>query len=52
MIAWILLVLAIAVSLMLGVERLLARLGIQRADPEAASHGLRDVVEFLRQRRR
>lgn len=34
MIVWVLLILAVAVALMIGIERLMARLGIRRAEPE------------------
>ena len=33
MLVWVLLVLVIAVALMTGIERLIARLGVKREDP-------------------
>lgn len=51
MVAWIILVLSVAVALMLGVERLLARLGVRRADPSAAPRGFHEVLARLRARR-
>jgi hypothetical protein len=47
MIAWIIFVIAIAVLLTIGIERLLARLGIRPEDPDSAKGGLRVVAEKM-----
>jgi hypothetical protein len=47
MLAWIVFVIAIAVLLTTGIERLLARLGVRPVDPESAQGGLRYVAERL-----
>lgn len=45
MLLWIILVIAAAVSMMLGIELLMARLGIRPVDPDQRSGGFRDVIE-------
>jgi hypothetical protein len=45
MIVWVLLALAIAVALMVGIERLIARLGIKREEP--TQDGLALLAERL-----
>ncbi|MDI3339285.1 MAG: hypothetical protein QJR03_02010 [Sphaerobacter sp.] len=52
MVAWVTFVLVIAVALTLGIERVLARLGIHRADPAAAPRGIQDLLARLRAARR
>lgn len=52
MLTWMLLVLAFAVVLLLGIERLLSRLGIRRANPNDALGGFRDVLARVAQRHR
>ncbi|MBX5444903.1 hypothetical protein [Sphaerobacter sp.] len=48
MIGWAIFVIAIAAALGLGVERLMARLGVRRADPGSAPRGIREVLDRLR----
>lgn len=45
MLLWIILVIASSVALMLGIELLMARLGIRPAEPDQVSGGFRDVIE-------
>lgn len=42
---WVAGVIAFAVGLMVGIEMLMARLGIRPAAPEQRSGGIRDVAE-------
>lgn len=51
MLDWLILVLAVAIALTLGVERLMARLGITRVDADSAPRGFQDVLDRLRERR-
>ncbi|HET9017795.1 MAG TPA: hypothetical protein VFN57_19490 [Thermomicrobiaceae bacterium] len=50
--AWLIFVLAVALALLIGVERLLHRLGVERADPAEAPRGLAELVDQLRSWRR
>jgi hypothetical protein len=45
MFVWVLLALAIAVALSVGIERLIARLGVKREEP--AQNGLATLAERL-----
>ena len=45
MLVWVLLALVIAVALMVGIERLIARLGVKREEP--AQDGLAVLAERL-----
>lgn len=44
MIAWVGLVIAIAVALFIGVERLMRRLGVEREQPDNSGGGVRDIL--------
>jgi hypothetical protein len=44
----VILIIAVAVILMTGIDRLLARLNIRPADPDAARGGFRDLVDAFR----
>jgi hypothetical protein len=46
-IAWVVFVICVAVLLMIGVERLIARLGIRRVEDGDTAGGLEAVVERL-----
>ena len=46
--AWLILTLAVAVALLVGVERLLRRLGVARADPADAPRELGEIIDHLR----
>jgi hypothetical protein len=52
MIGWATFVLAFAAALGLGVERLMARLGVRRADPGSAPRGIQEVLDRLRDTRK
>jgi hypothetical protein len=45
---YVVLIIAVAVILMLGIDRLLGRLGIRPEDPASAGGGFRDVVDAAR----
>jgi hypothetical protein len=47
MIVWIILVMATAVILTVGIEQLLRRIGVQPEDPEAARGGLEQLSRTL-----
>lgn len=52
MIAWVVFILLIAVVLMLGIEWLMARFGVRRANPESAPGGVREILTWIQRKRR
>lgn len=46
--AWLALTLAVAAALLIGIERLIRRLGIERADLSDAPRGFAQLVDHLR----
>lgn len=49
MLAWVVLVLALAAALIVGIDRLLKWLGIHPERPEDVSGGVRDLIERVEQ---
>lgn len=45
MLIWVVLVIVFCLGLTIGVEMLMARLGIRPVDPDARSGGIRDVAQ-------
>ncbi|HUZ01483.1 MAG TPA: hypothetical protein VMU89_14125 [Thermomicrobiaceae bacterium] len=46
--AWLVFTLAIAAALLIGIERLIRRLGVERTDPSDAPRGVDLLVDQLR----
>jgi len=47
MLAWVILIICVAVLLSIGIDRLMRRFGIVPADPESARGGLEVLLERL-----